>query len=85
MDNVKVYQLNEYDGVAAESLEQAKDWYMEVTGLNVEDAFDDYETEEIPLSYKVWEDESRTNKQTLESIIAEQWEGKPFIAFCQEW
>lgn len=59
LENVKVFQVNEYDGVAATTLEQAKDWYMKVTGLNEEDAFYDYEASELPLDYEIYEDETR--------------------------
>lgn len=85
MENVKVFQLNETDGVAAENLEQAKAWYLDMTGLNEEDAFYDYEATEFPLTYKVWEDETRKRKQSLREVIAELWEGEPFIAFSTEY
>lgn len=85
MAKVKVFQLNEWDGVAAESLEQAKDWYLKTTGLNEEDAFDDYEANELPLTFEMWEDETRSKKQTLQSEIEKSWEGKPFLIFSSEW
>lgn len=80
MENVKVYQLNEYDTVAAESLEQAKDFYQKEIGLSNEDAFYDFEPNEVPLDHKVYTDESCTEMQTLKSIVDEYWKGKPFIA-----
>lgn len=85
MENVKVFQLNETDGVAAKSLERAKEWYLKVTGLNEEDAFYDYEATEFPLTYEIWEDESKQKKQTLQSVIEELWKGEPFIAFSTEY
>ncbi|GIN22528.1 hypothetical protein [Siminovitchia fordii] len=84
MEKVKVYQLNEYDGVAAEFLEQAREFYLKVTGLSDDDAFYDYEANEVNLEQEVWEDKSRTKKQTLRSVIAEYWSGEPFIAFSSE-
>lgn len=85
MENVKVFQLNETEGVAAGSLAQAKEWYLEITGLNEEDAFYDYEATELPLTYEIWEDESKKKKQTLRSVIVELWIGVPFIAFSTEY
>ena len=85
MENVKVYQLNEYDAVAAETLEDAKDFYRATTGLSDEDAFYDYEPAEYPLDYQIWEDETKTKKQPLKEVVAEYWKGKPFIAFSMEY
>lgn len=84
MENVKVYQLNEYDGVFAETLEQAKEYYLKITGLSEEDAFYDYEASELPLDFEVWEDESRQKKQSLKSVAEEFWKGEPFLAFSSD-
>ena len=84
MENVKVYQLNEYDGVAAESLDQAKEWYLKATGLSEDDAFYDYEASELPLEFEVWEDESRQKKESLKSVVEEFWKGEPFLAFSSD-
>lgn len=80
MENVKVYQLNEYDTVAAESLEQAKDFYRKETGLSDEEAFYDFESTELPLEHKVYTDESCKTMQPLKTVIEEYWKGEPFIA-----
>ena len=85
MENVKVFQLNETDGVVAVSLVQAKEWYLTVTGLNEEDAFYDYEATELPLTYEIWEDECKIKKQALQGVIEELWKGEPFIAFTTEY
>lgn len=85
LENVKVYQLNENDGVAAESLEQAKEYYSKMTGLSDEDAFYDYTAQEIPLDQEMWKDESMTEKETLSDVVKEHWKGKPFIAFSSEY
>lgn len=85
MENVKVYQLNENDGVAATSLAKAKAYYSEMTGLNDEDAYYDFEAKEVPLSMETWTDETMKNKETLHDIVQECWKGKPFIAFSSEY
>ena len=84
IDNVKVFRLNECDAVAAETVEQAKEWYLEKTGLSEEDAFYGEEPVEVPLSYEIWEDENRLKKQALKDVITESWKGEPFIAFTTE-
>ena len=81
MENVKVYRLNEYDGVAAETLEQAKEWYLEMTGFIEEEAFDEDEIGELPMDYEVYRDESLQHKQSLKSVIEDRWKGEPFLAF----
>lgn len=81
MGNVKVYRLNEYDGVAAESLEQAKEWYLKNIALSEEEAFDESEMGELPMDYEIYRDESFQYKQNLKSVIEEHWKGEPFLAF----
>ncbi|WP_051359542.1 hypothetical protein [Paucisalibacillus globulus] len=44
---MKVFRLNEYDWIYAESEEQALEWYLEQTGLDKEEAYDDHYFEEI--------------------------------------
>lgn len=80
MENVKVYQLNEYDSVAAESLEQAKDYYRKETGLGDEDAFYDFVPYERSLDEEVYTDETCTDMQSLKSVVEEYWKGMPFVA-----
>ena len=82
--NVKVFQLNECDAVAAFSLEEAKGWYMKETGLNAKEAFYDYEAEEVPLNTMIWEDEVKTNEIPVSQILEEWWSGKPFIAISYD-
>lgn len=84
MENVKVYQLNEYDAVAAESLEQAKEYYRKETGLSDEEAFYDFEPTELPLDFEAYTDETRSSKEALISVIKEYWKGKPFIALSSD-
>jgi hypothetical protein len=44
---MKVFRLNEYDWVYAKNLEQALEWYMDQTGLDEDEAFDEHYFEEI--------------------------------------
>lgn len=83
MEYVKVYQLNEYDAVAAFSEGQAKEWYLETTGMTEDDAFEGYEGE-VDFSYEVWEDESMKQKITVGEIVKQNWKGEPFIVFSTE-
>lgn len=80
MENVKVFQLNEFDSVAAFSLEEAKEWYRNETGLSSEEAFYDYIPHERGMEEKVYTDETCTDMQSLESVVKECWRGEPFIA-----
>lgn len=82
--NVKVFQLNECDAVAAFSLEDAKEWYMRETGLDAKEAFYDYEAEEISLDKLIWEDETMKNKISVAQVIEDFWQGVPFIAISSE-
>ncbi|MEB4856112.1 hypothetical protein [Priestia megaterium] len=78
--NVKVFQLNEYDAVAAFSLEEAKEWYMKHTGLNADEAFYDYESHEISGEEKIYEDERMEEMVSVNEIVESYWQGSPFIA-----
>ncbi|QKE56467.1 hypothetical protein [Bacillus phage YungSlug] len=51
LDLMKAFRLNEYDTVAAKSLEDAKAFYLEETGLPEDEAFD--EPEEVDLDKNV--------------------------------
>jgi len=44
---MKVFRLNEYDWVYAENVEQALEWYMNQTGLEKDEAYDEQFFEEI--------------------------------------
>lgn len=46
---MRVFRLNEYDFVYAESKEQAIEYYMNETGLSLEEAFDEHYYEELDL------------------------------------
>ena len=41
MSEIKVYRLNEYDWVAAESMEEAIEWYCRTTGVARSEATDE--------------------------------------------
>lgn len=84
MAEVQVFQMNECDAVAAKSEEQAKEFYLKVTGLPEDEAFSE-EVTVIPMDKKVWNDETMESKITLDSIVGEMWKGEPFIATTTEW
>lgn len=82
--DVKVFMLNEADAVAAESLEDAKAWYLKNVIMDVGVAFMDYEAHEVELTYAVWQDDKKTKKEVLSDLILEFWQGVPFIIFSTE-
>jgi hypothetical protein len=84
MADVQVFQMNEYDAVAAKSEEQAREFYLQFTGLSEDEAFPE-EITVVPMNKKVWNDETMENKITLDRIIEKMWKGKPFIATTTEW
>ena len=76
---VKVFQLNEYDAVAAFSLEEAKEWYEKHTGLGADEAFYDYKAHEISGGDKIYEDERMEEMVSVNEIVESYWQGSPFI------
>lgn len=82
--NMKAFQINESDTVAAYTLEEAKQYYRKITGLSDDDAFYDYEARECSLDELIWDDEERTKQKTLREAIDQYWEGEPFIVCTTE-
>ncbi|WP_258831482.1 hypothetical protein [Peribacillus frigoritolerans] len=83
LDDVKAFQLNDDDTVAAFTLEEAKVHYKRITGLDDEDAF--REPTERSLDAMIWEDEHMKNKISIREAIKMYWEGEPFIVASSEW
>jgi len=83
--DVKVFQLNDSDAVAAYTLEDAKEWYLAHTGLSAKNAFEDYEAEEVSNDYKVYKTEENMEhgKIKVQEIVKQYWQGTPFIVFSK--
>ena len=83
--DVKVFQLNESDAVAAYTLESAKEWYLQHTGMSAQDAFYDYEAEEVSNDYKIFLTEENLEHGKIEvgKIVRLYWEGTPFVVFSK--
>lgn len=84
LKDVQVFQICECDAVAAYSLDEAFEWYKELTGLEDEDLYKYDDVEVVDWSESVWSDEYRKEKITVGEIIDREWNGKPFIAFTTE-
>jgi hypothetical protein len=82
--DVKAFELNECDVVAAHTLGEAKTWYMEEYSMDAEEAFYDHKPQEITKDKLVWDDEERTRKISVGEIIDLYWEGKPFVVYSTE-
>ncbi len=78
--DVFVFQICEYDAVAGHTLEEAKCWYKELTGLGDDELYSDEEIEIVSFDYEVWNDEERTEIITVREIVDIYWSGEPFIA-----
>ncbi|AHC22692.1 hypothetical protein [Paenibacillus polymyxa] len=79
--DVRVYQICECDAVAAYSLEEAKEWYKSLTGLEDSDLYPDDEVEIVSMSYRVYEDEGMDEMITVQEIVNSRWQGEPLLAF----
>ncbi|MNW28134.1 hypothetical protein D3C74_49470 [compost metagenome] len=82
--DVYAYQLCESTAVAAYSLEEAKNWYKELTGLEDEDLYSDDELEIVSDDYMVYEDDSMNGMISVGDIIDQRWVGGPFIVFTSD-
>lgn len=80
---VQVYQLCECDAVAAYSLEEARKWYMDLTGLDHNELYSDEEVEIVPMERKVW-DEEQHHYVTVREIVETEFKGSPILVLSME-
>ncbi|WP_103110812.1 hypothetical protein [Brevibacillus reuszeri] len=81
LKDVLVFRLCECDAVAAFTLEEAKLWYTETTGITDDEMYDDGEIEVVSLDYQVYKDEDTTDLISVREIVETHWNGEPFIVF----
>ncbi|WP_106494918.1 hypothetical protein [Lentibacillus sp. Marseille-P4043] len=82
---MKVFRMNDFDWVCAESEEQAKEWYHNETSVDMKDIEEDFEIwGEVPLSDHMWLNESELpveelkKSQIMERRFGELWIQKTF-------
>jgi hypothetical protein len=78
LKDVLVFKVCECDSVAAYTLDDALDWYKELTGLN-DELYEYDEIEVVPFEREVWDGEEKTKMISVREIVNTYWEGKPFI------
>lgn len=79
---VQVFRLNDYDGIAAESLEQAIEFYFSEIMDYEEDMIDNPHA--LPMDHMIFDDETRTTQISIGDLIESDWKGKPFYAYSTE-
>lgn len=82
--DVKVFELNECDAVAAYTLEDAIEWYTDYTGIEKQELYSGDDVQEIDRSHSIWEDELMEERTTVGKIIDDQFDGEPFIVYSTE-
>lgn len=80
LDFVYVYRLCDCDAVAAHSLEDAIEWYKNLTGLTDDELYDYEDMELIEHSHKVNASEDEEGLISVREILEKHWKGEPFIA-----
>ncbi|MFA9459103.1 hypothetical protein ACERJO_20470 [Halalkalibacter sp. AB-rgal2] len=80
LEDVQVFQLCECDAVASYSLDGAKAYYKELTGLSDEELYSDDEVEIVSFDKKVRKREDDDELITVREIVEAYWDGNPFIA-----
>lgn len=80
LQDVQVFQVCESDAVAAYSLDEAKAWYKELTGLSDDELHSDDDVEILSPDYKVRIGEELPGLISVKEIVETHWAGKPFIA-----
>lgn len=80
LHDVFVFQVCESDSVASYSLEEAIEFYKNLTGLTDDDLYEYDEIEIVSFDKKVRDGEDSQGLITVGEIVKRYWEGKPFIA-----
>lgn len=80
LNDIRVFQICECDAVATYSLEEAKSWYKEFTGLSDDDLYSDNEIKTVSFDYEVRKSEDDQELISVGEIVNLYWEGEPFIA-----
>ncbi|UYG93204.1 hypothetical protein [Cytobacillus firmus] len=82
LKDVHVFQVCECDAVAGYSLDEAIEWYKNLTGLEDDELYFYEDVETIPFDYKVRKSEDEPDVLiSVGEIVETYWEGKPFIVF----
>ncbi|MDQ0091643.1 hypothetical protein J2T12_005083 [Paenibacillus anaericanus] len=84
LGDVKVFQICECDAVAAYTLDEAIDYYKELTGVSDEELYHYDEIEIVSPDLKVYEDEERTGLVTVKELVERYWDNKPCIMLSTE-
>lgn len=82
---VRVWQVCECDSVAAETLEEARTWYKEITGFDDDELYDPEEVEIVSPRYKVRKSEEDSELISVKEIVEEYWLGEPMIVTTMGW
>lgn len=95
--NLKVFRMNEYDWVVAKEMDEAIDWYEELTGEKFsQEDIDDIEECDLEKDgqYTTFEDEQRIAELEAEGVeeVIIPFEGNPrkhgfgsLLKWCGEW
>ena len=82
---IRVWQVCECDSVAAETLEEARAWYKNQTGLDDDELYDPEEVEVVSPSYKVRKSEKDSELISVKEIVEEHWLSEPMIVTTMGW
>lgn len=84
-EKVWIYQVCEYDAVAAGSKEEALRWYKHLTGLDDEELYAPEDIEIVSPDYKAHKGEDDFTLITVREIVKQNWNGEPFIALTSNY
>lgn len=77
---VRVFQVCESEAVAAETLEEAYEFYKDTTGLDEDDLYPIEQIETVNLNTEIYKEEGSKEKMKVRDMLIEEWKGLPFIA-----
>ena len=81
LQDVLIFRICENEAVAAYSLDEAIDWYKDLTGLPDDDLYSYEDIEVVSRNTEVRKGEDYVELITVQEIVESYWQGKPFIVF----
>lgn len=78
-EEIGVFEVNEYDAVAAYYVEDAVAYYQSEIDDRPDAVYAIEDIEEVSKNKKVYKDENRDEMETIADVLDRNWNGKPFI------
>ncbi|QAS52399.1 hypothetical protein [Halobacillus litoralis] len=81
LKDVGVFEVNEYDAVAAYYAEDAVDYYQKEIDDREDACYPIEDVEEVSKEKQILKYENSEETESVAEVINARWEGKPFVVY----